>query len=347
MAGRNTRQRGDEVRDSEGRSRDYELIIKRITQMETNIEDNSKRWRDIVQEMKELKKTLRDKMDREEEGERGQGGLIERVEQMKDQVSELSETIDGLSKTNDGLMEQNKALKQHVQEIVRENEELRERLTVNEERGKEQGENLVMLKQKQEGWVKVHEEKIVSFEEIMKQQEEERRSNLEKQVIQVIKNKEHVVRDMVEKKKSVIIFGLKEKVLNNRSDRVKEELKVAREIIKEVEEDNAEVVEEIEEVFRLGKYEEGKARPMKIKFKSQAAATKVLERTWTLAQTERYKDVWIRKDLNEEERARRNELMNEAKEKNDQRSEEEKNRFYWRVVEEKIKKWYIKREQGT
>ncbi|KAK3888555.1 hypothetical protein Pcinc_007407 [Petrolisthes cinctipes] len=125
----------------------------------------------------------------------------------------------------------------------------------------------------------------------MKQEEEERKNNLEKQVIQVLKSKENVVRDMVEKKKGVIVFGLKEKVSTTRKDRVKEDLKVARPIIGEVEDDNTESGEEIEEVFRLGKYQEGKDRPMKIKFKTRVAATRVLEKTWKLAQTEKYKKV--------------------------------------------------------
>lgn len=51
---------------------------------------------------------------------------------------------------------------------MEENEALRGRLTTNEERGKEYGENLVKLKQDQEGWIKVHEEKIIGFKEVMK-----------------------------------------------------------------------------------------------------------------------------------------------------------------------------------
>ncbi len=48
--------------------------------------------------------------------------------------------------------------------------------------------------------------------------------------------------------------------------------------------------------------------------------------------------------MNEEERANMNELIKEAKTKNEQRSEEERNRFYWNVVEGKIKEWYVKRK---
>lgn len=66
---------------------------------------------------------------------------------------------------------------------------LRERLTTNEETGKRQENNLMKLKHEQEGWAKAQQENIVEFGEIMRQQEEERKNNLEKQVIQVLKKK--------------------------------------------------------------------------------------------------------------------------------------------------------------
>ncbi len=344
MAGRNAKQKGDEVRDGERKGKDYELIAKQVTQMEKGIEENANRWREMVKEIKGLKEALSEKIGKESEGDNGKMGLNRKFEQMSIKVTGLSETIEDLQKTNDGLNEQNKTLKQRVQEIVKENESLRERLTINERKGREQGDFLVKMQNVQNGWERVQKERTVDFKEIMKQQEEEHKNNLERNIIQVIRNKENVVVDMIDKRRSVIIFGLKEKIVNNRSERREEELKVAREIVQEVEGDNPEAVEEIEELRRLGKYEEGKVRPMRIKFKNQVAATRVLERTWRLAQKEKYREVWIRKDLNEEERASMNELVKEAKAKNEQRSEEERNRFYWRVVEGKMKKWYVKRK---
>lgn len=77
---------------------------------------------------------------------------------------------------------------------------------------------------------------------------------------------------------------------------------------------------------------------MKIKLKSQAATVRILGRTLKLAQIEEFKRVWIREDLNEEQRARRNEAVQEVKEKNDQRSEEERARFFWRVIDGKVRK---------
>ena len=50
--------------------------------------------------------------------------------------------------------------------------------------------------------------------------------------------------------------------------------------------------------------------------------------SWKLASKECYKKVWLRRDLNEEERGKVNALWNEAKEKNLNRSETEKKSFY-------------------
>ena len=86
-----------------------------------------------------------------------------------------------------------------------------------------------------------------------------------------------------------------------------------------IKEDNSEarvLCEEIEEVVRLGKFVEGKQRLMRIRMRSQVAAEQVLSGSWRLANREEYKKVWVRRDLNEEERQKLNELWNEAKEKN-------------------------------
>lgn len=120
-------------------------------------------------------------------------------------------------------------------------------------------------------------------------------------------------------------------------------MELARGIVGEVGDNNMDLPVEIDEVYRLGKYNEGTDRPLKIKFRTQVAATKVLDKTWKLAQSEEYKDVWIREDLNEEERTKRKKLVNESKEKNDQRLESEKNEFYWRVINGQVKKWYKKK----
>ena len=43
--------------------------------------------------------------------------------------------------------------------------------------------------------------------------------------------------------------------------------------------------------------------------------------------------------MTEEERARFNELIKKVKKKNEMRTEEEKQKFFWRVLDLKVKKW--------
>ena len=95
----------------------------------------------------------------------------------------------------------------------------------------------------------------------------------------------------------------------------------------------------------VGKFEEGKQRPMRIRLRSQVAAERVLAGSWRLASKEEYKKVWVRRDLNEDERAKLGELWNEAKEKKQNRTETEKRRFYWRVIDMRLRKWYRKEVQ--
>ena len=72
-----------------------------------------------------------------------------------------------------------------------------------------------------------------------------------------------------------------------------------KELIKVLNEEDGEALEEeIDEIQRLGRYTEGGKRPIRIKFKSQTAATDVLQRTGKLKEIEEYKEVWIKRDLN-------------------------------------------------
>ena len=56
---------------------------------------------------------------------------------------------------------------------------------------------------------------------------------------------------------------------------------------------------------------------------------------------EEWKNVWVNKCLNKEDREKLKVMRAEAKERNDQRSEEDKNRFFFKVVGWQIKKWHM------
>lgn len=82
------------------------------------------------------------------------------------------------------------------------------------------------------------------------------------------------------RKKSAIVFGLKEKVIKSNLEREKEKLNRAKDLVGEVDDDNTVMSEEIEVEYRLVKYEEGKDRPLRIRMKTQIAAGRILSRTW-------------------------------------------------------------------
>ena len=137
---------------------------------------------------------------------------------------------------------------------------------------------------------------------------------ISEKVFQVIKEKENLVRDIVEKKKTVVVFGLKEEHIPVLSEREKKEKHCVEELTDTVQEDT-EVSGEVEEICRLGKYTEGGHCPVKIRFRSQTAAEEILTKIWKLSKTMKYKQVWVKKDMKKEERATENELRREVKEK--------------------------------
>ncbi len=89
----------------------------------------------------------------------------------------------------------------------------------------------------------------------MEQQKKSTEENLTKEVIKVIKEKENIVRDTVDNKKCVVIYGLKEKGQPVCNIREKEERKMVKDVIAVVQDDDLNE-ETTEEVYRLGKYQE-------------------------------------------------------------------------------------------
>lgn len=78
-------------------------------------------------------------------------------------------------------------------------------------------------------------------------------------------------------------MGINEEHMPIRHTREKKGRKAVEQVIEAIQEEGHELVGEIEEVFRLGKYEEGAHRPVKIRFRSQLAAEEVVGKSWKLA----------------------------------------------------------------
>ncbi len=144
----------------------------------------------------------------------------------------------------------------------------------------------------------------------------------------------------MDKKKCMIMYGLREKRNPVKTVRERDEREMVKRIVSFLQDDEQELEREVEEVYRMGKYKEGEKRPLKVKMRSQGAAEELLARTGKLAGSEEYKNIWVKRDMNLEEREREKELRHEAKEKNERRTETEKEEFYWKIVDGKLRKWY-------
>ena len=278
-----------------------------------------------------------------------------------EQIKELKEELEGLKAERLIKEEENKELKREMEwmkkvnnqnkkaldELKSENEALKKRCDKDESCVKEKVQSIV--KDEVKIWNKEVEKEKASFREVLleqqKEQQKEQDAKIEKKVVGVIKTRSELVRDTVDKKKCLVMFGVQEIKKSSKLLREREEVKKAKDIIASLnnEEENEKYEDEVDEVRRLGRYVQGGARPIKIRFKSQVAAEELVCRAGRFSKSEAYKNVWLKRDLDEEERNKMKELNQCAKVKNEERSEEEKKEFFWRVLDMRVIKWYLKK----
>ena len=118
-----------------------------------------------------------------------------------------------------------------------------------------------------------------TFRDIIKQQEEERRQVERSEVVKMLKQNETVVREIAERKKCVIFWGLKEDANRNWQERKKNEEEKVQNLLNRIS-GEGNMSGEVEEIVRIGTYEEGKNRPLKMIMKSQVAAEALLRDSW-------------------------------------------------------------------
>ncbi|MPC73981.1 hypothetical protein E2C01_068325 [Portunus trituberculatus] len=168
---------------------------------------------------------------------------------------------------------------------------------------------------------KEQEEEKVKFSEVVRRQIQE---NTKVAVLEVTKEKEDLVRDAVEKKKSFVIYGMREKKNPNKFTIEREEREMAKAVIKRVQESTQEFDQEVEEVIRLGRYSERGKRPMKVKMRFQVAVEEIMARKGKLADDVDHKEIWINRDINLEEREEEKALRSEAKKKKKKKREKDR-----------------------
>ena len=277
---------------------------------------------------------------RDIKGWKGEAVLDEdKHKSLKDRVERLEESEKNLMRENEKLREvaqYRNVMKEGLGKVEKEKEDIKELVSRDDQRVKE------AVRKEVNEWKTQNEMEKINLKEVMEKQMEQKREDVAKEVIGVLKQ-EVLVREIAEKKKSVIVFGLKENNITYRPRREKEELKSVRDIFKNLnDEERANLEEEIEEIHRLGQYKEDITRPVKVLLKSQSATEDILYRTSKLKETAGLENIYIKRNKNEEERKKHNELLAEAKVKNNERSEDEKKAFFWKVVGDRVRKWFVR-----
>ena len=238
------------------------------------------------------------------------------------------------------------SMDRHIRALQDENKKLKEELDMSRQ-------NTKLLEKEVDGlrnaWKKESEDSEIRFKSIMEEQKraQESRENKEKHfaadVVSVIRRKDEVIRDVMDRTRTVIVFGMEEDEIRNQEERKGKEWDKAKKLLGRVDEVGREWGNEIEDLHRLGKFrrDRNRPRPMKIKMKRKAVAEEVLTKSWKLSKEEELKRYNIRRDLSPEEREILRAKVTEVKKRNEERTEEEKQQFFWKIVGKEIRKWRI------
>ena len=262
-----------------------------------------------------------------------------------DEVLSLEKKIDELIKENRNIKLQ---LEGRITELVEENKKLNMRLQDNEQKVQATAELEQEVKVIRNGW-DVERQEIVDLKKVMEAQKKEIIKPSPKQdskwVRDMLKSNSKLVRETVEQCRSIIIFGDREDPQKDRRVREKERADRMVKILKAMDDENKAWENEIEDIQKIGSYvKDGNVkpvRPTKIRFTSEKIVKEILARTWRLHGQMGYENIYVKKDLNEEERDRLVHLKREVEEENNKRTEQEKEEFFWRIKDMKRVKWWI------
>ena len=141
--------------------------------------------------------------------------------------------------------------------------------------------------------------------------------------------------------KSVVFFGVEQENITNRIERDKMDLSKIVDLLKVISEEDDDIG--IEEFQRLGKYVKNVNRPLKVTLQSSSMVETVMRNVKKIKQSDQWKHVWVNRCLTKEDRDKLREKVQEAKQKNNERSEEEERHFFYKVVGLQVKKIWYKR----
>ena len=159
--------------------------------------------------------------------------LVSTILESQEKLTQENENLKVRMTSYEKVSEINVMMKEEVEELKRENVALKKSCKKYEEALKDLNDKVKnspselkseieenkMVELRNE-WKKEQEEEKIKFTEVVRRQIQEKTKDT---VIQVIKEKEELVRDTVDKRKCLVIFGLREKKIPNKYVREKEE----------------------------------------------------------------------------------------------------------------------------
>lgn len=216
-----------------------------------------------------LRKLTDDSMDKDFAGFRDERSNMRRLVYVERELRNMKEVITSLMDKQDRLLAENTALKPRVTEcekVSEINQELKEEIVEirkqndvlkttcqNYESSLKNLQDKVQhgitdrvegglgdnkLKELRNEWKQEQEEEKVKFSEVVRRQIQE---NTKVAIIEAIKEKEDLVRDAVDKKKSFVIYRMSKKKNPNKFTREHEEREMAKTVIKRVQEQHTRI----------------------------------------------------------------------------------------------------------
>ena len=139
------------------------------------------------------------------------------------------------------------------------------------------------------------------------------------------------LRERENRKLNVIVHNLKESSSRKKEDRIQEDKDLLSEVFSKM---NIRVNEnEVKFLSRVGRKPDDGCRPLLIGLKDPKIKDMILDSSYKLSECdEPWSNVNVIPDLTKIQRNEEKEIRDEAKKRNDERSEEERKNFQWRVV---------------
>ena len=171
---------------------------------------------------------------RDDEERRGDNMLRRRMIDMEKEIVMMKERVGVLEKTVVTLITEKDVWKNAYDDIQK-------KIILNEGKMEESVKKVNELDEKQKVWKKEQEEDCVNFKKVVDEQVKLKDESITEKVAKVIKQKEGIIRDTVEKK-AIVIHGLKEEFIPIRHNREKKDKALVDEVLVKVQENKDSLV---------------------------------------------------------------------------------------------------------